>query len=629
MSLILHLLLFVLLSVTPNIVMFSLYPSGESPRYFLFSILSPLLFLFAVMKVKGEKVKFLAYPSAFIVSFFLWALFQFLFAQNKWYFLTGNPERPTDSLIFFVSIFLVTLSISVFGKEIRRMLLVYITLGIPVALYQLSKLQGISDIFKVRSSGDQGHPINFGIYLMILFFSLLFLFSDIRNKILKFLIFPTTLFFMFLIVRNATRMVVIATVTGLLVITFLLSGVYRKIFLIFLAVFISFSFFSDDFRGRIISLITNPNDNSYVARFYEFSDSIKIIKEHPFTGVGLSNLAYVYPRYRSPELNNIPNEWQFETSLIRNVFLHLAVALGIPGALFFILLLYSIRKYFIHAPYAPSEVILYGGWISLLVIFLFTNFSTTSAIMFFLFSGLLLNTSKIKDLDLVFLPKRVVVVTIMIYLFVLYPIISREALANYYYARSLKLASFEDRVILLSKAIQFSPYSSIYNKRLADLYFDTYEESGSLKLLTYAESEYLNALEKNNLDSHSYSQLATINYIRFKTLKDIRFAIEAENLLKRAISLEPVNVVYLDHLGLLYLSQSKLEDALKIFSREKLLKKDWVVTYFHLGETYRQLGKFDEAIKSYEEVLRISPGNKLALNEIEEVENLKETKVKQ
>lgn len=621
-----HLLLFALLAVIPNIVMFSFNPPGEFPRYFLFSTISPLLFLFAVLKVKGTKVRFLAYPFAFLISFFVWALIQLLLSQNKWYYLMGNLERPTDSLIFFASLFLVILSISICDKEIRKILVFYTTLGIPVALYQLSRLQGLVDIFKVRSSGDQGHPINFGIYLMVLFFFLLFLFLDIRNKILKFLIPPVIGVFMLLIVRNATRSVIAAIVIGLLATSILLKGTYRRILLILLCIFIFSSLFVGVVGTRIISLVSDSNNSSYVARFYEFSDSLKIIKDKPFTGVGLGNLTFIYPRYRSLELNNIPNEWQFGTSLIRNVFLHLAVVLGIPGVVFFILFLYSVNKYFIEvlaALYSPSKTILYGGWISMLVVFLFTYFTTTSAIMFSLFSGLLLSMSKIKNGNLVLIPKDVIVITTIIYLFILYPVISKEALANYHYAHSFKIGNFEDRVSELGKAIQFSPYSLIYNVRLGDLYLDAYTESGNAKLLTYAESAYLSALRKNNLDSRLYSQLATINYIRFNNSKDIKFAMETEKLLNKVIELEPVNVVYLDHLGLLYLSQGKLEEALKAFNKESVLKKDWVVTYFHIGETYKQMGRFDEAVRSYKKVLSIYPGNELALREIEKIEALK------
>jgi len=101
------------------------------------------------------------------------------------------------------------------------------------------------------------------------------------------------------------RKVLLGTVITCIVIISILTG----IFLIRTEQFLDFN---------------NPQ-NSIIQRFYFWKAGVKIIKDFPFTGVGLGNFGLIYPKYKSPEA--------VETHFAHNSYLQIWAEMGILGLL--------------------------------------------------------------------------------------------------------------------------------------------------------------------------------------------------------------------------------------------------------------------------------------------------------
>jgi putative inorganic carbon (HCO3(-)) transporter len=106
--------------------------------------------------------------------------------------------------------------------------------------------------------------------------------------------------------------------------------------------------------------------NSYI--FHNYSDksrqfilvkSLRILSEHPFTGIGIGNFHYVYPLYILPGEENLPEEvsrpWH-----AHNLFLNMAVEMGIPGLIAFLWFILSIFRHIYRSIEIEYKEILYG-----------------------------------------------------------------------------------------------------------------------------------------------------------------------------------------------------------------------------------------------------------------------------
>ena len=99
---------------------------------------------------------------------------------------------------------------------------------------------------------------------------------------------------------------------------------------------------------------------------------------------------------------------------------------------------------------------------------------------------------------------------------------------------------------------------------------------------------------------------------------------EAQELIKRALQVDPNNGAYLDTLGWLDFRHGKFEAALNDLLRAaQQLSRDDPVVFEHIGDTYAKLNKIPQAMENWQKALALDPQNKRL---VEKIENTK-TKV--
>ena len=93
---------------------------------------------------------------------------------------------------------------------------------------------------------------------------------------------------------------------------------------------------------------------------------------------------------------------------------------------------------------------------------------------------------------------------------------------------------------------------------------------------------------------------------------------EAEEMIKRALQIEPNNGSYLDSLGWLEFRQGKYDQALASLLRAaKNMDREDPIVFEHIGDTYLKLHRMPEALESWQKALALDPKNKKLAEKIE------------
>jgi tetratricopeptide (TPR) repeat protein len=108
------------------------------------------------------------------------------------------------------------------------------------------------------------------------------------------------------------------------------------------------------------------------------------------------------------------------------------------------------------------------------------------------------------------------------------------------------------------------------------------------------------------------------NYIGYMWAEHNLHLDEAEEMIGRALQLDPNNGAYLDSLGWVHYRKGKYDDALKELLRAvQSLGHDDPVVFEHLGDTYSKLNRVAQALDFWQRAGALNPGNKVLADKIE------------
>src|SRR5438132_2697373 len=93
---------------------------------------------------------------------------------------------------------------------------------------------------------------------------------------------------------------------------------------------------------------------------------------------------------------------------------------------------------------------------------------------------------------------------------------------------------------------------------------------------------------------------------------------EAEDMIKRALQIEPNNGAYLDSFGWLEFRQGRFDQALADLLRAaKNMAHDDPVVFEHIGDTYLKLNRVPQALEAWQKAMALDPQNKQLAEKIE------------
>lgn len=120
------------------------------------------------------------------------------------------------------------------------------------------------------------------------------------------------------------------------------------------------------------------------------------------------------------------------------------------------------------------------------------------------------------------------------------------------------------------------------------------ERDGDLRA---AEASMREVISKNPQDS------AALNFLGYMMAEEGRNLDEAEDLIRRALKIQPENGGYLDSLGWLYFQKKQFKRALEVLERAVHFDPDEGVIWEHLGDAHLALGDKKKALENYKAAL--------------------------
>jgi tetratricopeptide (TPR) repeat protein len=108
------------------------------------------------------------------------------------------------------------------------------------------------------------------------------------------------------------------------------------------------------------------------------------------------------------------------------------------------------------------------------------------------------------------------------------------------------------------------------------------------------------------------------NYIGFMWAEHNLHLDEAEEMIGRALQMDPNNGAYLDSLGWVYYRKARYDEALnELLRAAQNLTRDDSIVFEHIGDAYSKLNRIPQALDFWQKAIALDPGNKLLADKIE------------
>lgn len=489
----------------------------------------------------------------------------------------------------------------------------------------------IRDFINIRPFGPQFHPAYYGIYLMIGFILLLGTALLVKNRYTRLISYFTLLVLLLLIIANGTRSVWIATLVSSAFIFYfnyyINKTVRHKAFL--LAALALFSVLLLTWQRplqRIEEAFSSPKeDPSPYIRLLEWESALKIIADNRFSlGKGPESVQYVYPRYRSPILNNLKGG-HFYLVAIRNVYLNYAANIGIVPTLiitsFFITIFIGVIKLFrrrqIMIREKQTTLIITGSWLALIIVNVFYFYTVTSALFLWIFTGILAgkiaqyNLVPSKRINFFFSPALISVSKVVVSCLVFAGFIYLPALfiSEINMADAASQTNLQNSIKKIEEALAYTPWDSRKIQLLSlkeQAAAKTYENDQRLFDI-YTNQSLRHIKQALSISPHNpelYNDAAFIYFRTYLVTRNRSYLNSGLPYMIKAVQDAPTNTLFNDNAGEYYLAQINLDEAERYFKQVILLEQNYFYAYYHLGEVYRQKGQTEQAKWWYEESVR-------------------------
>ncbi|CAA9225072.1 MAG: hypothetical protein AVDCRST_MAG42-1379 [uncultured Chthoniobacterales bacterium] len=108
------------------------------------------------------------------------------------------------------------------------------------------------------------------------------------------------------------------------------------------------------------------------------------------------------------------------------------------------------------------------------------------------------------------------------------------------------------------------------------------------------------------------------NYLGYMWVEHNMHLDEAEQMINKALELDPTNGAYLDSLGWLKYRKGKYEEALgDLLRAAQSLTRDDPVVFEHIGDTYARLNKIPQALEYWQKAIALDGDNKALAEKVE------------
>jgi tetratricopeptide (TPR) repeat protein len=168
-----------------------------------------------------------------------------------------------------------------------------------------------------------------------------------------------------------------------------------------------------------------------------------------------------------------------------------------------------------------------------------------------------------------------------------------------------------------AKALDEAERLSSNNDDKAGVYFQRGALYERQKKYDQAEKAFRQVLDSANPKDPIYA--STLNYMGYMFADQNMRLQEAEDLIKKALDIEPNNYAFLDSMGWVYYRLNKLDDAERELTRSIEIESKDPTIHDHLGDVYSKEGKLKEAIAQWQSSLREANAGNASEMDAEEI----------
>ena len=329
--------------------------------------------------------------------------------------------------------------------------------------------------------------------------------------------------------------------------------------------------------ARLGSMIELEQDSSAQTRFAIWANSLAILYDHPFLGVGKGNFRFFYPLYARRVIEDLSFSAESRAADAHNDYVQLLAETGVSGAFAFLLILILLARRLwkgLRENFNPQLLPIIFALIAILAEAFWDfpfNLPVPTA-FFWIYAGLLWRLTETDSPEQAQKPWKLIlwtpiaVLTLLSTPFSIFTISSLRG--EFYYSRGARAFHMED--------------------------------------LTEAERNLTQAI-KISLFNHQYHFLHGLLMLR---LEDYPKAIGST---LRSLTLNPYNINALNNLGVAYASAGNIPKAIQAFQTSIRIWPNHKEAHSNLGTIYVNLGDKKRAIQHFQAVLRISPKDPKAL----------------
>lgn len=286
-----------------------------------------------IYKKNGSLPGFIYKPLDIVILLsFFWALLTLVHALDPSYSFSEIMHKMTKQyLMYFLSFHIVSDYLHDKGK-IENIFMLLIAAACIMSLYAIWQFLQSPVILKTRVTGFTGAFYRLAVFFVLSIPVMIVMFLSQKGWVKK--------LFLFIILTSCaaliftfTRAAWIAVIVEVFILIAFLFRRYLKIFSIVLLIVLLLgsiiAFTGGDYKKLIIH-------GSEPLRIAAFRHSIDIIEKNFFTGIGYGKKAFLLHFQNNVEVQHT-----------HNIFLNTAIETGIPGLVFFVMILFFvIRKFF-------------------------------------------------------------------------------------------------------------------------------------------------------------------------------------------------------------------------------------------------------------------------------------------
>jgi len=413
--------------------------------------------------------------------------------------------------------------------------------------------------------------------------------------------------------------------------------------------------------GERVASILELKEIGIAGRICAWEDTLKMVKEHPFLGMGLDTFGLTFQKYKSTKFVRIVGK-NIIADYPHNEFLQVAATMGLIGLVVYLWLWITFlttgirlirqtqrftvqeNKFGLKHPVeelASTVPFIVPGILASVVALLIQNqlgFSTlTTSTLFWFLMGITMglrnrmlnpdyksitgeakmhmgNTNKPVTVEWKFQLMRWIVYPVILVISVLLIItFLRPYLADVHFKRGLvysKYRIWNKTILEYQRSLSLNPRGEKYRTSLGNAYKErallSYSKGEKKMWIERAILAFEKNIQMNPLNNYHYNDLGTAYMWKAEVLSEPTADL-AIHAFQKAVDLFPNFVDGLNNLAWAYSHKGMFNQAIGLWKRALKIAPDDVLLNYNLGSVYANIGRKEEAINYWQKALTIDP----------------------